>query len=383
MPFYFRHSIKAGPFRVNLSKSGVGLSVGVRGFRVGVGPKGHYIHAGGHGIYYRQTGQFRKSTPVRTTTPQAMPEPARDTPMPEAWVTEDGVVMRRVISDTIESMSGGSRQDAVDSLNEARRRLPLFGPSAVFGVVASLFAMANLGQTAAVLSVALLTGLAAFAHRIDAGRRGVVFAYDLSDAAKATFENLTKSMDAVGRAQGLWFVDATGAITNLTAWKRNAGASQLVSKKPTSVRYEMPPGVHSNVTPPSIRVQSKTLYFLPDCVLVRDGTRYGSVSYQELQVATRPGRFIVESAPRDAEVVGHTWQHPRKDGGPDRRFANNRQLPVCLFEEFGLLSPSGLKAALVVSHRAAASAADAALHVLARETVVVKATAPALLDYTP
>ena len=32
MPFYIRKSISAGPFRFNLSRSGVGLSVGVKGF---------------------------------------------------------------------------------------------------------------------------------------------------------------------------------------------------------------------------------------------------------------------------------------------------------------------------------------------------------------
>ncbi len=53
MPFYFRKSIRAGPFRLNLSKSGIGASVGVPGLRVGTGPRGNYLHAGGGGLYYR------------------------------------------------------------------------------------------------------------------------------------------------------------------------------------------------------------------------------------------------------------------------------------------------------------------------------------------
>ena len=35
MGFYFRKSFKAGPARVNVSKSGVGWSVGAKGFRFG------------------------------------------------------------------------------------------------------------------------------------------------------------------------------------------------------------------------------------------------------------------------------------------------------------------------------------------------------------
>lgn len=41
MGFRFRRSIKLGKHtRLNLSKSGVGISTGVKGFRVSAGPKG-------------------------------------------------------------------------------------------------------------------------------------------------------------------------------------------------------------------------------------------------------------------------------------------------------------------------------------------------------
>jgi hypothetical protein len=40
MGFYYRKSVNLGPFRVNLSKSGLGYSVGGRGFRVGITSRG-------------------------------------------------------------------------------------------------------------------------------------------------------------------------------------------------------------------------------------------------------------------------------------------------------------------------------------------------------
>lgn len=36
----------------NFSKSGIGASVGVKGFRLGTGPRENYIHVGCNGIYY-------------------------------------------------------------------------------------------------------------------------------------------------------------------------------------------------------------------------------------------------------------------------------------------------------------------------------------------
>ncbi|MCF7855044.1 MAG: DUF4236 domain-containing protein [Candidatus Pacebacteria bacterium] len=63
MGFYIRKSFRAGPVRFNLSKGGLGLSAGVEGARVGTGPRGRYVHAGRHGLYYRkyQSSGNRKS----------------------------------------------------------------------------------------------------------------------------------------------------------------------------------------------------------------------------------------------------------------------------------------------------------------------------------
>jgi hypothetical protein len=55
MGFYLRKSVKVGPLRFNFSKSGIGVSAGVRGLRIGTGPRGNYVHMGRYGLYYRQT----------------------------------------------------------------------------------------------------------------------------------------------------------------------------------------------------------------------------------------------------------------------------------------------------------------------------------------
>ena len=58
MGFFFRRSIKFGPFRLNFSKSGVGASVGVRGFRTGISATGRRttrVTIPGTGIGYQHT----------------------------------------------------------------------------------------------------------------------------------------------------------------------------------------------------------------------------------------------------------------------------------------------------------------------------------------
>lgn len=77
MGFYLRKSFKLGPLRINLSKSGLGASAGVTGFRVGTGPKGRYLHAGRDGLYYRKQLNSEESDQAALPDEPAAP-PAKD-----------------------------------------------------------------------------------------------------------------------------------------------------------------------------------------------------------------------------------------------------------------------------------------------------------------
>ena len=69
MGWYLKKSFAFGPLRINLSKSGIGMSAGVKGLRVSTGPKGRQLHAGRGGLYYRA------SLGSRPAQPSAEPEP--------------------------------------------------------------------------------------------------------------------------------------------------------------------------------------------------------------------------------------------------------------------------------------------------------------------
>src|SRR5438105_15780431 len=66
MGFYLRKSVRVGPLRFNLSGSGIGVSCGIPGLRIGTGPRGNYINAGRGGIYYRAA--FPKKHPPRAAS---------------------------------------------------------------------------------------------------------------------------------------------------------------------------------------------------------------------------------------------------------------------------------------------------------------------------
>jgi hypothetical protein len=65
MGWSYRKSFKAGPMRINLSKSGLGTSVGVKGARIGIDARGRsYSHVSipGTGIQSRRYGSSEKRT---------------------------------------------------------------------------------------------------------------------------------------------------------------------------------------------------------------------------------------------------------------------------------------------------------------------------------
>jgi len=157
MGFYIRTSVSAGPFRFNLSRSGLGVSVGVKGFRIGSGPRGNYVHMGRGGLYYRASlGRPRRVSGVRNLG--STPYPPAQSPLPAAPLSavEIGNVLEMVLSN-------GS--EIVRQINEKMGRV-LFWPWVLGG------------------------GLALVAY-LDVQRKTVVILYDLNEHLVSSLQTFT------------------------------------------------------------------------------------------------------------------------------------------------------------------------------------------------
>lgn len=78
MPLYIRKSFNFGPLRINLSKSGLGASAGVTGFRLGTGPKGHHVHGGRGGLYFRKKIRSEPPADAQVAATAAEQSPPKD-----------------------------------------------------------------------------------------------------------------------------------------------------------------------------------------------------------------------------------------------------------------------------------------------------------------
>ena len=73
MGFDLRKSVGFGPVRRNLSESGLGISMGVKGLRLWTGPRGAYLHAGREGLYVRHS--LTAAAPTEGMSPGESPPP--------------------------------------------------------------------------------------------------------------------------------------------------------------------------------------------------------------------------------------------------------------------------------------------------------------------
>ena len=341
MTIYLRKSLRAGPFRFNLSKSGVGVSVGVKGFRLGSGPRGNYVHMGRDGLYYRST------IPGGVRSNQHPAFPASPAPLAP---TGSLISMKEIDSVSVLELRDSSSADLLDEMNR-KHQLVAFWPIVL--AISILLAVVPAALALPWWSFIIVFGVTIPAiflvHSRDQINKTTVLFYELEEEAELAYQNLHKSFKVLCNCSRAWHVSASGKITNPSEQKRHAGASELIKRKSIQLSLNPPPYVSTNLAIPCVPVGSQKLYFFPDRVLVYENGRVGAVSYSDLNIQLQNSRFIEEEAPRDAQVVDHTWRYVNKSGGPDKRFRDNRQLPICFYGEIHFTSQSGLNELIQLS----------------------------------
>lgn len=334
MSFYLRKSLKAGPFRVSLSRSGIGVSTGVPGLRVGAGPRGSYIRVGGHGVYYRQTLSQPTGRSRATSVPQHSPSQHR-----QRVAASDEVLMADVAGATTVDLADASPSELIRQLNDAARHFSLL-PLVIL------------------LWLPIVTiPLAILLHARDRTRRTVVAFYEVEDLPAVQFQALMDSFTALQQCAAHWHVTAQGAVATTRQYKINAGAASLLRRDSGRADLTGPRVLATNIAVPSLHASKRSIYFLPDRILIRDGRKYADMPYQTCRISGTVTRFIESGrVPGDAERIGTTWKYVNKGGGPDRRYKNNPQLPIVRYGELTLTAQPGFNFIWQTSRAAAASA---------------------------
>ncbi|HZO88774.1 MAG TPA: hypothetical protein VFB38_10600 [Chthonomonadaceae bacterium] len=142
--------------------------------------------------------------------------------------------------------------------------------------------------------------------------------YEMDEVTTRQWNEMNQALIELGRRQRLWLVEREEVNYD---WKRHAGASSLIRRRPARILSLLPPAVRSNVVPYCIDFGKEQIYFFPDCLYFHQLGRYISVEYSCLNIDLDTVIFIEEEQlSQDAKIVGTTWKYINKDGSPDERF---------------------------------------------------------------
>lgn len=341
MGFYIRKALRVGPFRFNLSKSGIGISAGVKGLRFGTGPRGNYVHMGRGGLYFRKSlNAPRARSPRNVIEPRQLPGDPANTVGP----------MEDIDSSSVLEMVDASSAELLQELNEKRRKtafLPIVIGIAV--IILLVFLASHVPTWLALTYISLSLVLCWFVWTKDLLRKTTVIIYKLEPDVEHVYGLLHDAFAKLFSCSRTWHVNARGEVLDR---KYHAGASAVIKRKTITLKNGHPPFIKTNIEVPLVPVGRQVLAFLPDRLLVFESSAVGAIGYQDLVLDIMESRFIEdEGVPQDATVVGKTWRYVNKDGGPDRRFKNNHELPICAYEQIHFSSKSGLNELIQMSRR--------------------------------
>lgn len=326
MGFFFRRRANFGPFALNFSTKGIGISTGVTGARVSMGPNGTFVHLGRQGFYYRKKiGGFS--------------EKSKNNNIQQELTQEDE--SNRIESADIKNFQNSSSDKLLKEISEKNALIKYSMISLWISVAIFIVALFSSSPAWFNLIIILISVISySFFFKKDTERKTVTVMYELDKEVKHSFDKMNKGFNEFEKTSKIWRIETQQTTDD---WKRNSGASNLVNRKAFHIIKELPPFFDSNISPYGFKIDNKQYYFFPDRIIIYQDKDVGMAYYSELKINTRVTRFIEDDGvPEDAEVVGHNWKYMNKDGGPDRRFNNNYQIPIVLYSEIDLVTSSGI-----------------------------------------
>lgn len=190
-------------------------------------------------------------------------------------------------------------------------------------------------------------------YRADIKRKTTPLFYEFSDDySEKKFHASIVSFSNLAITKSSWRLKSKVAVGD---WKRNAGSNSALIRHRSKIGKQNPNLLKTNVEVWGVDAGSIKLYLLPDRFFIFHDGVYSAISYSEVQASLQDLEYVEqESLPSDATVIGKTWKYVRRDGGPDRRFNNNRQLPIVRYGVVAFSSPNFI-AYLIVSSLGIAS----------------------------
>jgi hypothetical protein len=331
MGLRYRKSIGlGGGFRINLSKSGVGYSWGVKGYRITKTARGTIRRTAsipGTGISYVEENSGGAHPAGRPAPSPIVTSPDENTYDTQKIVNGDA---SRMVSSGLEELLGTAKKTLTAN------RISNYG----------IWITAILGSAYPRLFLLCFFFIGLKIYCRTAGL--VDLDYSIDADQNELVENRIKPMKKATESEKIWRIVQSSKVIDV---KYAAGANKTVKRVNCVATAKAIFPFRSNALATSFKSGKEVVIFLPDKLFLIQGSKIGALNYSDIVVNTHDTRFIEdERVPKDAVIVGRTWRFVNKNGGPDKRFKNNRELPVCRYGEIELHAAAGLNTVIMFSN---------------------------------
>lgn len=320
MGIRYRKSINlGGGFRVNISKSGVGYSWGVKGARITKTSKGTTrttLSLPGTGISYveetKNPNSVNSNKQYSNTTAKNSTEIIN--------VNDYQSVEYQDLLNSIKKFQNFNLLSTVLFFSFVFYAKPIFIVTGVVGVILKIYTYMNLK---------------------------VNIIYEFDTESQNSYENLNSIWVSMNQSNQFWQTISESNINR----KTSGGASRGVARIPAIAIRKTPYFIKSNIIPFGLKLRKQCLYFFPDKLMVVSGRKVGAINYSDLTIRLNYINFVETGVvPKDAKIISYTWLKVNKNGSPDKRFKHNRKVPICKYGSVTIDSNSGLHVELMCSN---------------------------------
>jgi hypothetical protein len=204
------------------------------------------------------------------------------------------------------------------------------------------------------LCAACVLGAFIYLSRLDRERLTLELNYEFNDDLAQIHAEFLQAFGHIRTSNKVWQYLHSEQVTDK---RRHSGADNSITRVSIGgVALDRKPSVHlkTNVPIPYLGLRNTELFFFPERLVIRRNKQFAAIFYKNLTLNSREPQFIEEeSLPSDATVVGQTWKYLNKNGTPDRRFSNNRQIPLCRYSQYIFRSGTGVHEIVTTSRQGA------------------------------
>lgn len=325
MGLRFRKSINLGGLRLNLSKSGVGYSVGKKGLRFSKSATGRTtstLSIPGTGLsYVKDLSGKKKSTSTKDTKPKTKETSYNSNNTYNASKSNMNYTNYQSNSYNFSQNSSGNISYNVNMANNynssnyvnlsnedfikkirSRKALDIF--STILVLFAVLFFISKI--------FLIIGGLGLFIKIIMLFTR-VKIDFDFTNDGRTLYSNMNDILIKLSKNKKVWAINENKTM-----------------REEVKISKKYPWFVSNKVNMYYIKLRNEKIYFTPSYLVIEKGSLAKGYSYNSIGITNTYDECKEEGIkPSDAYVIGESYKYITKDGYPDKRFSYNPKIPVC------------------------------------------------------